>query len=409
VQKISESSADALAKSDLRVSPRHVSIIWTLAQGVPDWPALSRKRRPHTNYLRSLMLGLAAMTALSAPLVANDHPIPEGMALIPAGEFTMGSDDGLYDEAPAHRVQLSAYFMDVHEVTNAQFAAFVRATHAVDTVEGSWFRFSIEGCVDLLAHYEERYQVSCAALASRTTKGEAEQLLLERDALRWRSGIAALRVLLTTHSALADESATTLHALPEVQTLIRDQAALPARCVTWHDAAAYAHWAMKRLPTEAEWEKAARGTDARIYPWGSIWDATKCRSGLSVDAGPATVGSIPEGASPYGCLDMAGNVWEWCEDWYGPATYTQTDRGPDPKGHAGLANGELPRQDPNAKLFRESKQGRETDTRKVLRGGCWVGGAIGQTEFNTRCSRRLWSNPNYWSPDTGFRCAKDSK
>ena len=83
--------------------------------------------------------------------------------------------------------------------------------------------------------------------------------------------------------------------------------------VDWNDANAYAEWAGAALPTEAEWEKAARGTDGRIYPWGNDWDRTKC-----VNAVHSTmpVGSIPAGASPYGCQDMAGNVWQWCADWY---------------------------------------------------------------------------------------------
>jgi sulfatase modifying factor 1 len=350
------------------------------------------------------LLGLLLATVVAR---AADPAPPPGMVLVPAGEFTMGSDDGGYDEKPAHRVRLSPYFMDRCEVTVAEFAAFVRATDAVDRIEGSWFRFSAEGCVNLLAHYEKRYGVAFAAFKAPAPRDAAQAGRLDDDLLRWQAGVAAMRVLLGPDARLADRPAAELAMLPRLQALVRDQARLPVRCVAWRDANHYAGWTGKRLPTEAEWEKAARGPDGRVYPWGNEWDQAKARAGLDVDAGPSAVGSFPDGASPYGCLDMAGNVWEWCADWYGPATYTGTDRTLDPQGYAGLPDGELPRQDPAAKLFQNNLQGRETNTRKVLRGGCWVGGATGQAGFNNRCARRLWSNPDYWSPDTGFRCAKD--
>lgn len=81
----------------------------------------------------------------------------------------------------------------------------------------------------------------------------------------------------------------------------------------WGQAQTYCKWVEKRLPTEAEWEKAARGTERRVYPWGNEWDAKKANVGSS---GTVAVGSYPEGASPYGALDMIGNVWEWTADWY---------------------------------------------------------------------------------------------
>jgi len=88
----------------------------------------------------------------------------------------------------------------------------------------------------------------------------------------------------------------------------------PIVCVTWNEARTYAEWAGGVLPTESEWEKAARGTYGRIYPWGNDWDAKKCCNSVeyAIRWMPMAVGKFPAGASPYGCLDMAGNVWEWC-------------------------------------------------------------------------------------------------
>ncbi len=153
----------------------------------------------------------------------------------------------------------------------------------------------------------------------------------------------------------------------------------PAVNVTWYGAWAYARWQNKRLPTEAEWEKAASwdavGSKKRRWPWGDAWDATRLNCWEGVHQLPVPAYKYPEGASFYGVYNMAGNVWEWCADWYNHKYYADSPR--------------------------ENPRGPVSGQYRVIRGGSWNNYAA----FTSTTYRSL-NLPNTSGFDVGFRCVK---
>ena len=254
----------------------------------------------------------ALILLLAAAAVLAEDPsveVPEGMALVPAGELSMGrhrttADDekgmrplALRDDRPVHKVHIDGFYLDVDEITHADYAKFVATTQRTPPYH-------------------------------------------------WLGG--------EMPAAKAD---------------------LPIYNVDWEDATAYCSWVGKRLPTEAEWEKAARGgLEGLDYPWGDDKPSDDLAL-FNTPKGPGAVGERkPNG---YGLRDMAGGVAEWCSDWFDRTYYESS-----------------PARNP---------QGPQTGMYKIIRGGSWSSGPRRITVFF-----RNWVRPNQKTPNLGFRCAQSA-
>jgi sulfatase modifying factor 1 len=308
----------------------------------------------------------------------------EGMVWIPGGEFTMGCVEPIArpDERPLHRVRVDGFWMDETEVTNAQFRAFVEATGYVTTAE-----------------QKPRVEEIMAQLPPGTPPPPPE--LLKPGALVWRMPQSAERA---APVQLWEWTPGASWRHPEGPgSTIAGKDDYPVVQVSWDDAVAYAAWAGKRLPTEAEWEYASRGgKEGETYPWGAaapkdlrpvanIWQGTFPYENLETDGFglAAPVKQFPPNG--YGLYDMAGNVWEWCADWYRADAYAAratAEVSVNPKGPEKSWDPDEP-----------------TVPKRVQRGGSFLCHESYCASY--RNAARMKCSPDTGLIHSGFRCVRD--
>jgi len=224
----------------------------------------------------------------------------DSMALVPGGRFIMGSNERWDDEAPEYIESVDEFYIDLYEVTNADYKKFAAATK-------------------------------------------------RQSPYHWPGG-----------------------------KIPKNKENHPVTYVNWHDADNYCKWRGKRLPKEQEWEKAARGDEGNVYPWGNVWTTDRSNHPYKGSIGTEPVGSYPNGRSPYGLYDMSGNVWEWVDSFYLPHPGNTITRG---------------------------EYGKD---KRVLKGGSWFdclsyGCGLSSPTFN-----RSFFTPEVKNNSFGFRCAKSS-
>ncbi len=247
------------------------------------------------------------------------------MVWIPGGEFLMGSDSGFPDERPIHRVVIDGYWMDETEVTNAQFRRFIKETGYVTTAEKAPRK------EDLAAQLPADVEIPAENLVPGSICFDlnVDPRLIRKDHPLWPYQVWKYV-----------PGADWRHPLgPDSDLEGKDDH--PVVHVSWEDARAFCDWAGKRLPTEAEWEFAARGgLSGQAYPWGqernphgewkhNIWQGDFPGKNQRADGFETTAPVKSFSPNGYGLHDISGNVWEWCADWYRPDSYTAgPDRNP---------------------------------------------------------------------------------
>lgn len=341
-------------------SPSHTSVVLNIQ--VSEQTSTSTISSFPVTYL-SPSATLTTTALSSKTLVPSKSPTPspnptlgigstiisshDGMELVyvPGGEFLIGLNDSdvaeflkicpscdtwsLRDQRPQKEIYLDSYWIDRTEVTIAQFAEFVAATGYTTTAEQKGMSYVM-------------------------IRGNADFIYIDDADWRHPSGSGSEIV---------------------------DKGDYPVTQISWDDAVAYCDWVGRRLPTEAEWEKAARGVAGWLYPWGNTGPNDDLLNYNFSNAGPIQVGSFPGGASPYSVYDMAGNVWEWVADFYSEYFYqTMPDRNP---------------------------EGPDSGDGHPLRGGSWAS-ERGPFMMYTLSTFRLWNYPYIRSNVIGFRCASSN-
>lgn len=306
----------------------------------PDIPTETNKNHPQNpkqiNRQQSTILPTTHATAprIESVQILTDPNTPRGMVFIPEGDFQMGSngENANESEKPVHTVYVDAFYMDEHLVTNAQYMEFIDANPQWGKPP-DWFGIKRNRKTAIAKHYHDG------------------------DYLKhW------------------DE-----------KSYPQDKAEHPVTWISWYAARAYAEWVGKRLPTEAEWEKAARaGQNANEYPCGNFINNAKANYNCNV-GDTTSVGQYQ--ANSYGLYDMAGNVWEWCLDAYHPRFYTNPIH-------------RNPIADVNS-LGPVNNQLTSNTIQRVLRGGSWLDAAQ-----LLRTAYRYKNTPTRTLAGIGFRCVK---